>query len=302
MNLDTTPPTRRASRRSSAFTVAALALAGLLPTPAHSQTGLLVVAHGANPAWNARVRETVATVEWKEGPVATAFLMGPESTGSGWKEAAQSLVNAGARELIVVPLMVSSFGGHYDQVRFYAGQAPALPPGLASHDHVGSWKPSVPMAMTAALDDAPELGATLHDLWLTLDEWDRNRPIFLVAHGPSDDAAVQTWIDNIEAAAASLTREGIAPGIGLLQDDAPPERRARAIATLRDRILARATAVGDSVLVMSVLISSGRIDQVTIPGDLAGLPIRYVPTALTPSPHIAGWIRRVALEARTGNP
>lgn len=289
-------------RLTFTVTLVTLALVGLRPTTAHSQTGLLVVAHGANPAWNARVRETVATVEWKEGPVATAFLMGPESTGSGWKEAAQSLVNAGAREIIVVPLMVSSFGGHYDQVRFYAGRAPALPPGLASHDHVGSWKPPVPMTLTPALDAAPELGATLHDRWLTLDERDRNRPLFLVAHGPSEDFAIQTWIDNIAAATISLTREDTPPGIGLLQDDAPPERRARAITALRERISASAATAGDSVLVMSVLISSGRIDQVTIPGDLAELPIRYVPTALTPSPHIAAWIRRVALEVRTGNP
>jgi len=198
--------------------------------------------------------------------------------------------------------MVSSFGGHYDQVRFYAGKAPSLPLGLASHDHVGEWKPPVPLAMTSALDAAPELGATLHDRWLTLSKRDRDRPIFLVAHGPSEDAAVQTWIDNIQAASAPLTREGggAAPAIGLLQDDAPPERRARAIAAMRDRILAAAAAAGDSVLVMSVLISSGRIDQVTIPEDLAGLPIRYVPTALTPSPQIAAWIRRVALEARDG--
>ncbi len=281
-------------------TLVAVSLAGLLPTAGLSQTALLVVAHGANPAWNARVRETVAPVEWKEGPVATAFLMGPESTESGWKESAQALVDAGAREIVVVPLMVSSFGGHYDQVRFDAGQAPSLPPGIAQHDHVGTWKPSVPMAMTSALDAAPELGATPHDRWLTLSERDRNRPIFLVAHGPSEDAAVQTWIDNIRTAATPLTREGVAPAIGLLQDDAPPERRARAIAALRDRVLASATTAGDSVLVMSVLISSGRIDQVTIPEDLAGLPIRYMPTALTPSPQIAAWIRRVALEARDG--
>lgn len=297
----TPPPEWNSTPRIRAVALVASIFLGLIPpTSAQSQTALLVVAHGAGPAWNARVRETVATVEWKEGPVGTAFLMGPESTASGWKEAAQALVAAGARKIVVVPLMVSSFGGHYDQVRFYAGQAPSLPPGVARHDHVGTWKPAVPMAMTPALDAAPELGATLHDRWLTLDKRDRNRPIFLVAHGPSEDAAVQTWIDNIQAATASLAREGTTPGIGLLQDDAPPERRARAIAAMRDRILTAATAAGDSVLVMSVLISSGRIDQVTIPEDLAGLPIRYVPTALTPSPHIAAWIRRVALEARGG--
>jgi len=103
MPLLTLPVKWTATRRLRAAATVTLVLAGFLPTTGLSQTALLVVAHGATPAWNARVRDTVAAVEWKEGPVATAFLMGSESAQSGWKESAQALVDAGAKEIVVVP-------------------------------------------------------------------------------------------------------------------------------------------------------------------------------------------------------
>ena len=46
---------------------------------------------------------------------------------------------------------------------------------------------------------------------------------------------------------------------------------------------------------MPVLISTGRIDRVTIPKDLAGLPVRYAPMVLAPHAALAQWIERVAI-------
>src|SRR5687768_770088 len=98
---------------------AMIVLATLLAaaTPAAAQTGLLVVAHGATPRWNEGVRKVVAQVKW-DGPVAVAFLMGEESTSAGWDSGVAGLVKQGARDVVVVPLMVSSQGGHYKQVQF----------------------------------------------------------------------------------------------------------------------------------------------------------------------------------------
>ena len=63
--------------------------------PTHAGTGLLIVAHGAEHEWNARVRETVAQVRWRRGPVALAFLMG-EDLSADWDAAVDSLVANGA--------------------------------------------------------------------------------------------------------------------------------------------------------------------------------------------------------------
>jgi len=103
--------------RAAAFAgVAALGVASALT----AQTGLLVVAHGAGPEWNQPVREVVGRVAWARGPVGLAFLMGPEAEAAGWNAALIALGQQGAASVIVVPLMVSSYGGHYRQIQYFA--------------------------------------------------------------------------------------------------------------------------------------------------------------------------------------
>jgi sirohydrochlorin cobaltochelatase len=265
----------------------------LLGAPAAAQTGLLVVAHGASPTWNEGVKQVVAQVRW-DGPVATAFLMGSEASTAGWGQGVAALVRAGAREIVVVPLMVSSHGGHYREIRYYAGEIPAWPAELAHHGPVAS--PPVPMRVTSALDGAVELGEVLLDRWSALEVRDRSRPLLLLAHGPSTDEEAARWTNDLEASAAGIASLGKVPvAIGLLRDDAPAPVRAAAIAAIHAKVAELASAAGDSVAVLSVLISSGNIDAVTIPKDLSGLPVRYSPRALAPHPALARWIERVAL-------
>lgn len=262
---------------------------------AGAQTGLLVVAHGANATWNARVREVVAEVKWN-GPIAMAFLMGPEADSSGWNAAVTRLVAAGAKEIIAVPLMVSSHGGHYRQVRFMAGELQEWPPDLPAHNHDSVGAPPVPVRVTAALDGAPELGEAIRGRWRALDPEDRRRPLLLVAHGPSTDEEAGLWIRDLDQAASGIRLEGRIPvAIGLLRDDAAPPVRAAAIAEIHKAVRELAGRAGDSVTAMPVLISSGSINTVTIPKDLDGLPVRYTPAALSPWPSLARWIERVAL-------
>jgi sirohydrochlorin cobaltochelatase len=278
-------------------TATIIGLLTLLPISAgQAQTGLLIVAHGAGPEWNARVRQTTAMVAWPRGPVATAFLMGAEKETAGWDSAAAELVRGGAREIVVVPFMVSSFGAHYRQIRFYAGELDEMPAELAAHDHGTPPARAVPMRVTSALDGAPELGLVLRDRWRALPDTDRRRALMLVAHGPSTDEEARLWVSQLEAAAAGIEREGRIPvEIGLLRDDAPAPMRAAAIAKIHEQVRALVTTPGDSVTVMPVLISSGRIDRVTIPKDLTGLPVRYSPMVLAPHELLARWIERLAI-------
>lgn len=279
-----------------------VAVAGLA-TPALAQTGLLVVAHGAGPSWNAGVRAVVKQVRWADGPVATAFLMGPEADSSGWNAGVDALQRAGARDVVVVPLMVSSHGGHYRQILFYAGVLSELPEDLAAHHHGSPAAAGVPLRVTPALDAAPELGEALLARWSTLDSADRRRPVVLVAHGPTSDEEAALWIQNLEVAAIRLRETGHLPvSVGLLRDDASPAIRAAAIAELRSSIQRLADAAEDSVAVLPVLISTGDIDQVRIPDDLAGLPIRYAALPLAPLAPLARWIERIALAKQPSVP
>lgn len=291
---------------SSARRIAVIAALLLPPVsfgaPVAAQTGLLVVAHGASPGWNDGVRQVVAQVQW-EGPVATAFLMGAQAETNGWAQGVTALVREGAREIVVVPLMVSSHGGHYRQIRFYAGEIDTWPAELGQHSH-GTIAPSpVPMRVTSALDGAPELGDALLERWRSLTARDRAGSLMLVAHGPSTDAESELWIRDLESAAAGIRAEGGIPvKIGLLRDDAPAPVRAAAIADIHRTALELAAQSKDSVTVLSVLISSGRLDAVTIPKDLSGLPVRYAATALSPLPVLARWIERVALAKPAAQP
>lgn len=267
----------------------------LLSAPAaraQEKTGLLLVAHGANATWNARVRATVAQVKW-DGPVAVAFLMGAEADSAGWDAGIGELVRRGAGRIVAVALMVSSHGAHYRQIRYLAGELSEWPADLG-HAHGPRSDPAVTVRVTSALDGAPELGLVLRDRWRDLSPADRRRPLLLVAHGPSTDAEAALWIRDLERAAEELGAD-TEVRIGLLRDDAAPPVRATAIALLHETVTRMAGTANDSVAVLPVLISSGRIDGATIPKDLSGLPVRYTAVSLAPHPALARWIERVAL-------
>jgi sirohydrochlorin ferrochelatase len=285
---------RHAVRALFAF----LTLSTSFAVAASAQTGLLVVAHGADSVWNAKVRETVAQVQWKDGPVAVAFLMGPEATSGGWETGVNSLVKRGAKEIVAVPLMVSSHGGHFRQIEYYAGLRASLPEGLMNHgDHpMPHSAPPVPVRVTSALDAAPELGVALAERWQALSDRDHHRPVMLVAHGPSDEEEARAWVRNIASAARVLPLAGLQQPVevALLKDDAAPAVRAAAVNDMRQRILALSSAANDSVVVLPVLISTGPILDTKIPADLKDLPVSYSRTALTPLPALARWIERIA--------
>lgn len=277
---------------------AALMLAGRISS---AQTGLLVVAHGADSGWNARVRETVQQVRWTHGPVALAFLMGPEAESAGWDVAVDSLLARHVTSIVVVPLMVSSYGGHYREVEFYAGVRDTMTGHLMMMRHHPL---PVPTRVTPALDAAAELGEALGARWRELSERDRARPLVLVAHGPIDSLDAARWVANLRSAATALPAAGLrAPaGVGLLWDDAATPVRAAAVAALRDTISARAAQAHDSVVVLPVLISSGSIDREKLPHDLEGLAVRYAPSSLAPLPALARWIERSGTEALAVSP
>ena len=96
---------------------------------ARGTTGVLIIAHGADAGWNARVDSLASSLRRDggfAGPVAVSFLMGPAAATSRFQDAVDSLVHSGARRVLVVPVLVSSHSGHYEQVRYLAGQTDTL--------------------------------------------------------------------------------------------------------------------------------------------------------------------------------
>ncbi len=91
-----------------------------------SRTALMVVAHGSREAgWNERVIKSVEAIPW-DGPKGVAFLtsLSPEHA---LKNVAAQLDQPGVERIVMVPLLVSSYSGHYEEVRYYAGQRAEMP-------------------------------------------------------------------------------------------------------------------------------------------------------------------------------
>jgi sirohydrochlorin ferrochelatase len=273
-----------------------MALLAGLAVPAAAQTGILVVAHGADSGWDAPVKAVVKQVKWN-GPVQLAFLMGDDAASLSLANGARELVRAGAKRIVVVPFMVSTWGGHVRQIEsaVATGKTGGPDPTMGGMS-MGPPEtlPAVPTRVTGALDSAGELGAAFRAQWQQLSAVDRHRPLMLVAHGPDTDAEAALWISNIKAATRDLASQlaDHAVHVGLLRDDAPAPVRAAAVAGIRDTIMALARASGDSVMVMTVLISSGSINETKVPTDLVGMPMHYDGSALAPNPALARWIER----------
>ncbi len=271
----------------------------LLQAP--DSTGLLIVAHGSDSTWNSAVHRVVEQVKWA-GPVRVAFVMGAEASSHSWDAGLSGLEAAGVKRVVIVPFMVSSHGGHVHDIERWAGvresQGDVGEHAMVGHaGHHSMRSPRVPVVVTAAIDDAAELGIILSERWSALPAQDRARPLVLVAHGPNDEDDAARWVHDIRTATAPLQAAlGSRPlQVGLLRDDAPAEVRATSIRALRDSIVR--LAGNDSVTVMTVLISTGSINRVTVPTDLRGMPMRYVGAALAPHPALARWVERTASEA-----
>jgi sirohydrochlorin ferrochelatase len=154
------------------------------------------------------------------------------------------------------------------------------------------------MTVTAALDASPEMLEALVERWRGLDDAYRNAPLVLLGHGPQAPDDARRWIAAFQAALDQLKSAGhFADGAPPSSATTPRPSPRRVDPRMRDTVSALAARSSDSVTVMTVLISQGGMQRVTIPRDLEGLPVRYAPVSLTPLAAIARWIERVAGEA-----
>jgi sirohydrochlorin ferrochelatase len=293
------PIARRQTRVSLVVGLALLVGADAAPARAQSalvDRGAVVVAHGADSIWNERVRE-VARLAAIDGPIDVAFLMGPEAESRPFQEVVAGLADRGATEIVVVPLLVSSHSGHYDQLRWLAGEIDSLGGYMRHHlEMAGITRPAAGPRLTlaAALDDAPELADVLADRALALAESPADQALFLIGHGPNAAEDHARWMENLRPIAERVLE---ATGfrdvkVGLVRDDAPAEVRAEAVRGIREVIALQHDLTGRPVVVVPVLVSEGSVSREKIPADLEGLPVVYTGDPILPHPALATWIGR----------
>ena len=305
MNLLSRSLSSFASHQAVRASLVAIAVAGLsaMPrsavgaqaaTPAPSTVGTLLVAHGGGPAWDANV-ESLAKSLQTGGPVAVSLLMGPGAATHRFQDAVAQLVASGAKEVVVVPVLVSSHSGHIQQIRYLAGETDSLDMEMMHHLHMsGITRPTqrVPIRVSTALDNAPQLARVLSDHAKALATDPAHQALFLVGHGPNSAEDNAAWMSNLRQVADSV-RAWTGFGdikIGLVRDDAPAPVREEAVREIRETILLQHAVTKQPVVVVPILVSSGTVVSTTIPNDLRDLPIVYRAVPLLPHPMMARWV------------
>ncbi|HEX6940247.1 MAG TPA: CbiX/SirB N-terminal domain-containing protein [Longimicrobiales bacterium] len=268
---------------------------------ADSTVGTIVVAHGGSAEWNAPVLRIAAQAP-TGGPVEVSFLMGDSAKSYRFQDAVARLVARGARRIVVVPLLASSHSGHYEQIRYLAGQTDSLAGEMMHHLHeAGIERPrvDVPIQLTPALDASIEVARILADRALNLAESPAEQALFIVGHGPNSAEDYAEWMRNLRPLADSVALwTGFRDvKLGLVRDDAPAPVREEAVRRIREIIALQHALTGRDVVVVPLLVSKGYISTRKLPADLRELPIAYDGEGLLPHPELANWIARRVREA-----
>ena len=261
------------------------------PVSGELVVGTIIIAHGAGDAWNSKVEDVARQVKL-DGPVTVSYLMGPGAAAHPFQKAAQELVDRGATAIAVVPLLVSSHSGHYDQIRYLAGELDSLSSVMEHHLHMSGITRAdvnVPIRLSKAVDNSPDAARVLADRAKALvpDAAERgSRALVLFGHGPNSAEDYATWMTNLREVTDSVRA---ATGfrsvlVELVRDDAPQEVRAEAVKRARELIMIQNDLTGKDVIVVPILISTGEVSQTKFPQDLEGLPIKYSGEALLPHP------------------
>lgn len=290
-----------------ALALLAVLLAALAAPADAKPYGILLLAHGGDPAWNAEIEKLRAAVS-STVPAALALGMAdPDTLQAGVDALQKEHVSA----IVVVPLFVNSNSEVMEQTRYALGlsdkpsevmRAAAermkdmpMPPGMAHH-HMNMFslkrverRPRVRLVLAPALDADPFVSRVLLERAKALSRDPSKETVILVAHGPVDDGAVGSWNKDLSIHARTILQGGFrAAQWALLRDDAAPAVRAAAVAELRAKVEA-ADKDGGRALVVPVLIARGGIED-KIPRDLKGLEFAWSGDALLPHAGFDRWL------------
>lgn len=260
----------------------------------HPGIGTIVIAHGGDSLWNSHVIQAARSAN-TGGPVEVSFLMGPAAKSSRFQDVVARLERARVREIRVVPMLVSSHSGHYDQIRWLTGDSVKLDDAMIHHLHMaGIDRPraSVPLRLAPAMDASPEVARVLTDRALALAPDPRERAVLIIGHGPNSAEDYAQWMKHLRIVADSVRIWGGFRDVRveLVRDDAPAEVRAEGVRQARELIELQRMVTGHDVLVVPVLVSKGAVSRSKLPVDLAGLPMIYTGEPLLPHSAMVRWI------------
>jgi sirohydrochlorin ferrochelatase len=284
------------------------------------EIGILLLAHGGKQNWNEEVKKLAARVN-ETVPVEVAFGM---ASKRNIQDAVNRLSARGIREIVAVPLFISSHSSVITATQYLLGLRATAPPELAiyarmSHSHSGGGasghhnhgaqqdasgddptkpvKSQVPIRWRPALDRHPIVAEILAARSLALSSDPANEVVIVVAHGPVSDEDNAKWLADMGALVEHMRGKSRFKSIEYMtvRDDAPEPVRAQAAAELR-RAVERGGAAGSRVLIVPLLLSYGGIEE-GIKKRLEGLSYTMSDKALLPDERLSRWVL-LAVEKR----
>ncbi|HKX32053.1 MAG TPA: CbiX/SirB N-terminal domain-containing protein [Blastocatellia bacterium] len=287
--------------------------------PRALEVGLLLLAHGGTQNWNEEVNRLAQRAN-QTMPVEVAFGM---ATKRNLQEAINRLTARGIREIVTVPLFVSSHSSVITATQYLLGLRETAPPELAvfakmshghgdaaeHHDHGAPGdeaamdpttpvKSPVPIRWSRALDDDPVVSEILLSRASSISQTPAREVVIVVAHGPVSDEDNAKWLADMERLVRRMRKASHYKRIEYLtvRDDAPEPVRSQATAELR-RVVERASAEESRVLIVPLLLSYGGIEK-GLKKRLEGLNYTMSTQALLPDDRLIQWTL-LALKRRT---
>lgn len=259
------------------------------PPQVRGGQGVLILMHGFREQGDKVFRDRVQ-------PIGDIF---PTSLGVGMammmsshiQVALDDLVAAGAREIVVIPVVSSASNELYRQWLYIFGKQEksefATVPRVSTDATVRFVPPpgDDPLVAEILLDYATELSTD-----------PKNEVVIIAGHGPSsaEDNAKEL---QVLAGLAKIVREdgGFAAVHGqTLQDDAPPEVREANVQKLRG-LVESAAREGKRVLLVTNLIAARSI-QAKLRDDLKGLEFRFNAKGIAQHPSFMKWMTEAIRE------
>ncbi|MFB5676452.1 sirohydrochlorin chelatase [Paenibacillus terreus] len=238
--------------------------------------GVLIISHGSPaPAWVQLVDEAAGQLQLPAGcPVAVSFLEHVE--GRLIQDGIDRLEEAGATDLLVVPLFVSSGSTHVDEISYALG-VKEVP---EKETDLEPFRVRARVYFGTPIDHGPDVAALVWEKVRGMSQQPEREVVLLIGHGSVHDGFRQRWEQGMSSLAADVSEiSGTECDYALLN---PDNVRGKAEYWSRDK--------GYDVIVSPLFLSSGFFTAKVIPGRLDGLDYRYSGEALLPHPLLKTWM------------
>jgi len=244
--------------------------------------------------------ETVSALQKSLGgtfPVEAA--LGPDVKSI--QNAVDRLRGQHVEKIVVVPLILSSYSGEADQIRYLLGIRKDPPanflPESSPHQPgtvLRRVRSSVPLVLTRALDDHPLMIAILTSRAQAQGKEPAKEALLFVGGANLSDKSDSQWIESLNALAERVRRRGgfHSAAVFMATKDASADERDQTYSELRAR--ARALKRQGPVIVVPLALSQDDI-AAQIPKTLAGIFVKFNGQALLPDPRVTQWVEESVL-------